>query len=268
MPAHDNTAPPRDGIVRARPKAVELRSDSEDGMPTLTGHFAIFDEFTEIDSLYEGHFLERIAPGAFKKTMSEQRDDIKVLFQHGHDPHIADKPLGPIETLREDERGGYYEVPLIDTSYTRDLLPGLEAGLYGASFRFRVVSEEFDKEPGRSDHNPDGIPERTITEARLYEFGPVTFPAYANATAGVRSLTDEMELAQRMIRKPEHLRHILDLVNDEDENGAGEAHSAAPDDAEAEGTSPHVESGRESLPNTSSKDFAWSDLLPKKRWEF
>ena len=157
MPAYDNTAPPRDGLVRARPQAVELRAASEDGMPTLTGHFAVFDEFTEIDSLYEGNFLERIAPGAFQKTMKEQRDDIKVLFQHGHDPQIADKPLGKIESLREDEQGGFYEVSLLDTAYVRDLLPGLEAGLYGASFRFRVVAEDYNKEPERSDHNPAGI---------------------------------------------------------------------------------------------------------------
>jgi hypothetical protein len=39
--------------------------------------------------------------------------------------------------------------------------------------------------------NPDGIPERRITEARLYEFGPVTFPANPNATASIRSTTDD-----------------------------------------------------------------------------
>jgi len=44
--------------------------------------------------------------------------------------------------------------------------------------------------PSRSTFNPDGIPERTITEAQVMEFGPVTFPAYSRATAGVRSLTD------------------------------------------------------------------------------
>jgi hypothetical protein len=34
------------------------------------------------------------------------------------------------------------------------------------------------------------MPERTIREVQLFEFGPVVFPAYPAATAGMRSLTD------------------------------------------------------------------------------
>jgi phage head maturation protease len=49
--------------------------------------------------------------------------------------------------------------------------------------------------PKKTDWNPRGIPERTVQEARVMEFGPVTFPAYAGATAGLRSMTDEFLLA-------------------------------------------------------------------------
>jgi HK97 family phage major capsid protein len=121
--------------------------------------------------------------------MKNQRDNIRVLFQHGRDPQVGDKPLGPIADLREDADGAYYEVPLLDTTYNRDLIPGLQANLYGASFKFSVVQDDFDPKPKRSTHNPDALPERTIREARLFEFGPVTFPAYPGATAGVRSIT-------------------------------------------------------------------------------
>ncbi len=67
--------------------------------------------------------------------------------------------------------------------------PGLRAGVYGASFRFQTLREDIDQRPGTSAYNPEGLPQRTIQEARVMEFGPVTFPAYAGATAGVRSLT-------------------------------------------------------------------------------
>jgi hypothetical protein len=153
--------------------------------------------------------MESIAPGAFKKTFRELGSRIKVLFQHGRDPQIGDKVLGPAEILREKEEGAWYEVPLLDTSYNRDLLPGLQAGLYGASFRFSVMKEEVDKKPKRSKHNPEGIPERTVTEARVPEFGPVTFPAYINATAGLRSLTDEF-LFSSFLREPDRLRELLE----------------------------------------------------------
>jgi HK97 family phage prohead protease len=134
--------------------------------------------------------MERIAPGAFASTIAEDRNRMRVLFQHGRDAMVGDKPLGPIRTLREDEVGGFYEVPLLDTSYVRELIPGLEAGFDGARFRFQVVRENLDKTPRASAYNPLALPERTIQEVRVRELGPVTFGAYPAATAGVRSLTD------------------------------------------------------------------------------
>lgn len=186
--------PPKENIVRAMPSGYELRDPEEGGRPTLTGHFAVFNQPTEINSAYEGRFIEQIAPGAFTKTLSEQTP--KVLFNHGNDPSIGDKILGVPSFVGEDETGARYEVPLFDTSFNRDLEPGLRADAYGSSFRFSVVRDEIVQAKRDSDGkfpstNPDGLPTRTIREARVMEFGPVTFPAYAGATAGVRSMTDE-----------------------------------------------------------------------------
>lgn len=195
------TPPPRDNLIRAlAPGGVEVRTGTDGEAPRIFGHFAVFNEWTEINSWFEGRFLEQIAPGAFKKTISENRDQIRVLLEHGQDPQVGNKPLGQIETLREDDTGAYYEASLVDTSYVRDLIPALEQGLYGASFRFQVMKEEFESKPKQSKQNPEGLPERTISEARLFEFGPVTFPAYASATAGVRSLTDEFMARQLLGR--------------------------------------------------------------------
>lgn len=212
--------PPKDGI-RGHLPGVEFRAaDGEGASPTMFGHFAVFDRWTEIDSFWEGTFLERLAAGAFKKTFRDGGQ--KVLFQHGMDPQIGDKPLGPINSLREDDEGAYYEVPLLDAPYVREnVLPGLEAGLYGASFRFRVIREEWAEEPDPSDTNPKGLPERTIKEAQVSEFGPVTFPAYPDATAGVRSLTDDF-IMRCMARDPERLREMFDRARSLNADTAGE----------------------------------------------
>ncbi len=185
---------PRKDLYRACYPAVEMRGEfGTETPPTLVGHFAVFNQPTEINSLREGNFMESIAPGAFAKSFrSEHSGNIKALFQHGRDPQIGDKPLGQITSLQEDDRGAYYEVEMFDTSYNRDLLPGLRAGVYGASFRFQVNREDVNKTPGESPANPRGIPERVVREAHVMEMGPVTFPAYAGATAGIRSITDQI----------------------------------------------------------------------------
>ena len=193
---------PRENLYRACMPGAELRAASggDGGMPTLYGHFSVFDTPTTIRSAYEGEFIERIAPGAFAKSIKERANQIKVMFNHGRDPQIGEKPLGPLQVLREDEVGGYYEAPLLDTSYNRDLVPALEAGLLGASFRFSVMREDVNKNPKRSAANPDGLPERTILEAKLFELGPVVNPAYATATAGVRSITDDIMDIDALVR--------------------------------------------------------------------
>lgn len=189
MPAQPEIqSPPRDDLVRENPGVTVSQNG---GGPKLVGTIVPFNQWTEINSAYEGHFLERFAPGALTKTFQDRADRIQVLFQHGKDPQVGDKPLGTISRIDHQTDGTHYEVDLLDTGYVRELIPGLEAGLYGTSVRFRVLKEEFVKEPGRSDHNPEGLPERTVKEAFVREFGPVTFPAYETAKAGMRSRTDE-----------------------------------------------------------------------------
>jgi HK97 family phage prohead protease len=198
----DRPAPTDDLFRGYFDHSVELRAETDADGSLMYGHLAKFNEWTEIDSWFEGRFIERLAHGAFKKTIRENRGAMRVTFDHGYDLQLNDKPLGPIDELREDDDGVYYEVPLLDTDYNRNfLLPTLQGrlmngeqrgsdGLVGASFRFRVVREDWNEEPDRTDHNPDGLPERSINEVRLYEFGPVVYPAYEGATAKVRSLTD------------------------------------------------------------------------------
>jgi HK97 family phage prohead protease len=172
------------------PIALAARADAEPAGEVMTVRFSVFNTWYPISSWWEGDFLERTAPGAFLKTIGERGDQVKVLFNHGYDSGIGSKILGVPSVLREDADAPYAEVPLLDTSYNRDLIPGLAAGGYGSSFMFEVTREEWNREPDASDYNPGALPERTIREVRLFEFGPVTWPANPAATAGLRSMTD------------------------------------------------------------------------------
>jgi HK97 family phage prohead protease len=249
--ARENGRPPKDNLVRAIMPGLELRAEAEgesDGS-TLFGHFSIFNRWAEIDSFWEGHFLERVAPGAYKKTFREQRP--KVLFQHGMDPELGDRAIASPDVLREDETGAYYEARLFD-GFPSLILEGLRAGEYGASFRFSVMREEWVEEPGESEHNPRGLPERTLKELRVSEFGPVTFPAYADATAGVRSLTDEFIIG-RATREPERLRSLLRYLDAREQNhregtDPNESQDPAPPQDRAEDQPHPVEGRRDSKP--------------------
>lgn len=179
---------PKDNLVRATFERAEVG----DGR-TLTGYPVVFDTWTEING-WEGQFKERIAPGALNRTLRNNKSQVKVLFNHGMDPSIGDKPLGKPSVMRADDRGLYVEVPLSETSYNEDLISLLRDGaIDGMSFRFSVLDEEWNYPDKKN-----ALPERTIKELRLYEVGPVTFPAYQATTVGVRSRDDFAEWRQRV----------------------------------------------------------------------
>ena len=174
-------------IVRAMPPGEF--SESDDGR-TLFGRIARANEWAEIHSDAEGHFMERFAPGAFAKTFAEGRERIRILFNHGRDPSLGNQPIAVPTELGEDEVGGFYRATLLD-GVPPLIVDGLRKNQYGSSHTFRVTRMKEDPEPQGGSHNPKKLPERTITEAQVYELGPVTWPAYAGATVGLRSMTDE-----------------------------------------------------------------------------
>lgn len=245
--------PLRDNIERSL-----ARFDvSDDELPTLSGHLAVFDQWTRISSMFEGEFMERIAPGSFLKTIKENRDRIQITFNHGHDPSLGDQVLADLRDIGEDDIGVPYEAELFP-EIPPLLMRGLRRGKYGSSFRFSVVKEEparwWEKRPAKeTEHNPDRLPERTVREIALYEFGPVTYPAYAGATAGVRSTTDYY-MSQRLTGDPERLLALI------------QANALPQEGAEDE---PHSDSGSRVIAATTTPKFRsqtdWDAYLEKLR---
>lgn len=182
---------PCENLIRM---STGIRADDVDGVRILTGTPIVFNQWTEISG-WEGNFREQIDPGAVDKTLKERGDRVKVLFNHGFDPQIGEKPLGKPSMQEPRSDGLHVKMPFADTSYNADIIALLDAeAIDGMSFRFGVISETWDN----LDADDNSLPERTITELRLYEWGPVTFPAYEAATAGIRTSGEYAEYRQRL----------------------------------------------------------------------
>lgn len=220
-------AAPRDGIVRSAPFQLDRADEGSDGL-TLTGHGAVFNSWTTIDS-WEGRFRERIAPGAFTKTLQENGSRVRLQFDHGQHPLIGSLPIGAIRKLKEDRRGLFVEARLADNWLIQPVREAIENGsVDGMSFRFSVVNEAWDKQDS-------DLPERTITEVKLMELGPVVWPAYDNTDIGVRSL----ELARSLVAADDDtrrevatilLRDLPDTPSDEAAEGTSDDEAVTPDE--------------------------------------
>jgi HK97 family phage prohead protease len=155
----------------------EVRETSNGMM--LSGYAAVFNSASE-----PLPFIERIAPGAFKRSLSS-RNDIKLLWNHDSSSVLGSTRAGTLR-LYEDEKGLRVEADLPSTTAGLDAKILIQRGdVTGFSFGFTV--------PANGDRwNADGT-ERTLTSVRLLEVSTgVAFPAYSgtNGTATVRSLEE------------------------------------------------------------------------------
>lgn len=155
----------------------EVRDDG-DG-PLIVGHGAVFNS----PSLDLGGFREIVDAKAFSKTLRENKD-IMSFFNHDAN-HVLGRTSAKTLRVSVDDEGLAYEVRPPETSWAADLMVSIRRGdIRGSSFMFDVVKDTW----GQSD---DGQVVRTLKEVRLYELGPVTFPAYPAADSAVRSIYSE-----------------------------------------------------------------------------
>lgn len=158
---------------------VEFRA--EEGSLRAIGYAAMFGSYSQ----NLGGFVERIAPGAFTKTIQEA--DVRALFNHDQNMVLGRNKSGTLR-LKEDRKGLAYEIDLPDTTLGRDLAKSLERGdISGSSFGFRAISDEWGE-------TEDGFPLRTLLQVALRDVGPVTFPAYTDASSSLRSLAESRNL--------------------------------------------------------------------------
>jgi HK97 family phage prohead protease len=149
---------------------VEARQ-ADDGTMRLSGYAAVFN-----DSSVPLPFKESIAPGAFRKTLSET-PDVRLLVNHEGLP-LARTKNGTL-TLTEDERGLYFSADLADTQEARDIHTLIARGdVDQMSFAFRVIRQKWSEDRSR----------RVLTEVSLSDgdVSVVTYPAYPTTSVEAR----------------------------------------------------------------------------------
>lgn len=123
--------------------------------------------------------VERIMPGAFDSAIAE--DDVRALFNH--DPnYILGRTTSGTLKLWSDVFGLRYSIEPPDTQVGKDVKTSLRRrDVSGSSFSFIVEEEMFIRAAD------GGADIRELRKVRLFDVGPVTFPAYASTTSAVRS---------------------------------------------------------------------------------
>lgn len=155
--------------------------------PLLEGYAAVFNQDTQIGGDQWG-WMERIAPGAFLKSVAD--DDVRALFNHDSN-QVLGRSIGKTLVLAEDKKGLHVTISPPDTAVGRDVVTLIKRGdVSGMSFAFRTQREEW-AEPTKKGQ----LPRRTILEAKLFDVGPVTFPAYPQTSIAARDRAKALQEA-------------------------------------------------------------------------
>jgi HK97 family phage prohead protease len=193
-------------------RGIEVRAAPEGSshIGVLAGHAAVFDSDSVEMSGWDKPWVERIAPGAFSRTLKES-PDVFAFYQHDSGNVIGRTPV--TLKLHEDDKGLAFEIALIDTQLNRDTLAKIRVGqLDSMSFGFTTRSVRWDEGTERDT--------RTLLDVDLFEVSVVTWPAYpaASVTArGVmRSSDDESIRTERenflkamATPSPQNTQHLL-----------------------------------------------------------
>jgi len=166
---------------------IEVRDQDDTGAVTFTGYASVFNHDYEVYDSF-GKFTERLAPGAFTRTLTEQ-PDVMLLINHQGLP-LARTKSGTLR-LVEDGVGLRVHAQLdANDPDVQAILPKMRRGdVDEMSFAFRVNDQVWS----------DDYTDRTITEVNLArgDVSIVSFGANPATVAALRAaLADEDVRAQ------------------------------------------------------------------------
>jgi HK97 family phage prohead protease len=200
---------------------IEVREEGDDtGAVTFTGYASVFNHDYEVYDSF-GKFTERLAPGAFTRTLTED-PDVMLLINHQGLP-LARTKSGTLQ-LAQDKVGLRVSAQLdANDPDVQAVLPKMRRGdVDEMSFAFRVNEQEWSED----------YSDRTITEVNLAR-GDVSIVSYGANPATVAALraalADEDVRAQLLGELGEDRILTTDIV---DEPTDGEPVEAPVEDVE------------------------------------
>ena len=187
-------------VFNSGPLTVEERSlENGTKQTVISGYAIVFD--SDSLPLFEGgkRFIEQVDKGALTKTISENKS-IRCLFNHDSDKVLGSTRSGTLK-LMPDDKGLKIECTPPDTSWTRDCVESLRAGIMeGMSFGFQPIKETWEK-PSKAGE----FPKRMLKEIKLSEVSPVFQPAYPETSVNLRSYFEEHGKTDEQIKEIESL---------------------------------------------------------------
>lgn len=150
-------------------KSTELKNaDVDMSKREITGYAATWDLDQVGDVIHKG---------AFKKTLAERADRVKFMYNH---TELMGKPL----EMHEDSKGLVTKSIVVESERGDHVLKLAQMGALDE------MSIQFTIPQGKSEFK-DGV--RFINEVKLFEFGPVDFPANnAAKIIDVKSIKDQI----------------------------------------------------------------------------
>ncbi len=152
------------------------------------GEIADIDEKMGIVKGYGSYFGNKdsdgdvIAKGAYQKTIQENGERVRYLWQHK-----MDKPIGKIKEMYEDDKGLMFVAEIPKTTLGNDALELMKAGI--------VTENSVGILPIQKQMKDDY---REITEVKLYEISAVTLAA--NDQAKILDVKGKMDIENEFKR--------------------------------------------------------------------
>ncbi|ETT58189.1 HK97 family phage prohead protease [Paenibacillus sp. FSL H8-0457] len=181
---------------------IEIRSTENEGGATTRTVVGYVVKFNQRSQLIWGEFYERVAKGAFARSLQE--NTIKAFWNHRSDFVLGSTKNGTLR-LWEDEVGLAFELDLPNNTWGNDAYESIQRGdVDGVSFGFYVRSDSWQY------LKDEDVYERTLLDVNLFEVSPTPFAAYPGSEVNKRSI-EQLGITTKEQRKHEKEKLLLEL---------------------------------------------------------